>query len=601
MACATLSTVSGAHAQQVPGVALKEMVVTATRVEQSLTDVVADVSVIDRDTIERSGAVALADVLVRVPGLSMARNGGLASTTSVFVRGAESRFTAVFVDGVRIDSQSTGGASWQNIPLSQVERIEVVRGPAAAVYGSDALGGVIQIFTRKGEAGFTPSLGLGVGTHGTWRLDTHLSGATEAVDYSIGITRELSDGFNTKPTGSQPDRDGYRATSASARLGWALNEAHRLELTAISSDSTARYDSGGTADDETVSDMQALGVSWSAKWDDVYRSKLSVGQSTDRYETRPSPYVTKTELNNYLWHNEWRWVGQSVSADLERREDRLLNASTVPVRTRRSVDALALGYGLNVQAHTLQLNVRHDDDSEFGGETTGSAAYAYRLSPQWRVTAAAGTAFRTPTLFQRFSIYGVPTLQAESARNVEAGLKYQQPGTSWGVVVFRNQVKNLITYVSGAGACINGTGSYPGCYGNTARALYQGLTLSGQQQVGAVELRASLDWLDPQDRDTGKQLARRAKRQALLGADSRWAGWTLGVETQWVAQRFDNASNTKRLPGYALLNLAASTSLAPEWILQLRLNNALDKAYQTALGYATEGRTLYAGVRWAPR
>lgn len=168
--------------------ALSEVVVTATRTEQPLSDVVADVSIIDRDTIARSGATGLADVLDRLPGISITRNGGPAATTSVYVRGAETRFTAVLIDGVRVDTQSgSGGASWNAIPLSQIERVEVLRGPAAAVYGSDAIGGVIQIITRKGEAGFAPSVALGMGSHGTRQLDVALSGASGAVDYALGV------------------------------------------------------------------------------------------------------------------------------------------------------------------------------------------------------------------------------------------------------------------------------------------------------------------------------------------------------------------------------------------------------------------------------
>ena len=580
---------------------LAETLVTATRVEQPLTDVVADVTVIDRGTLDRSGASALADVLARVPGISFVRNGGPASTTSLYVRGAETRFTAVFVDGVRVDSQSTGGATWQALPVSQIDRVEVVRGPAAAVYGSDALGGVIQIFTRKGEPGFAPSIEFGLGTHGTRKLGAALSGASGAVDYALAVTRETSDGFNAQPTGN-PDKDGYRSTSASARLGLQINPAHRIEATLLDSDQDARYDAFTPGrDDHALQEVQTLGLSWSARWSDTYKTRLSVGRSNDRYETTPSVYVTDTTVSSYLWHNEWKFGSSQFTAGLERREDKLNNASTTPVITQRSQNGLALGYGLRNGAHTLQLNLRHDDDSEFGGQSTGGAAYAFAFVPQWRALVSAGTAFRAPTLFQRFSIYGTPDLEPETARNVEVGVKYDNAqGDTFSAIAYRNKVSNLITYVSGPGSCVNGVGAFSGCYGNTASAQYVGMTLAGATRVGAVALGASLDLQNPKDLTTNKQLARRPKKMATLTADAPVGGWKLGAEVQLVGERFNNATNTQRLAGYGLLNLTASTSLSRDWSLLGRVDNLGDKTYETARGFATGGRTVYVGLKWAP-
>jgi vitamin B12 transporter len=580
--------------------ALPEVVVTATRVEQPLTDVVADVTIIDRSVIERSGATGLADVLARVPGLQFARNGGPGTTTSVYLRGAESRFTAVFVDGVRVDSQSTGGASWSAIPLSQIDRVEVVRGPAAAVYGSDALGGVIQIFTRKGESALAPTIEFGLGSHGTMKFDASLSGSKGSVDYALGLARETSDGFNSQPT-ANPDKDGYRNTGASARLGWQINAAHRLEATLLNSETDAQYDAFTPGrDDHGFQDLRTLGLNWSARWSDVYSSKLGISQGKDRYETRPSVYLTDTQVNSYLWQNEWRLGAHQLTAALERREDRLNNASTTPVVTERSQNAVALGYGLRSGDHTLQLNARYDDDSEFGGRSTGSAAYAYSFMPNWRATVSAGTAFRAPTLFQRFSLYGVPTLRPESGRNVEAGLKYEARGDSFSAVIYRNRVSNLITYVSGPGACANGTGSFAGCYGNTGSAQYSGLTLSGGTRVNRVALSASLDLQNPKDLTTGKQLARRAKQVATLAANTPVGNWQMGGEMQLVGQRYNDAANLQRLHGYGLLNLYASTRIARSWTLLGRIDNLGDVDYETARGYATGGRTVYVGLKWAP-
>jgi vitamin B12 transporter len=573
---------------------LRETVVTATRSAQPVGDVVADITIIDRERIERSGAVGLADVLKRVPGIEMSRNGGPATTTSVFLRGAESRFTAVYIDGVRVDSQATGGAAWESIPLALIERIEVLRGPAGAVYGSDAMGGVIQIFTKRGEAGFAPFAGAGVATYNTQKVDAGFSGASGGFDYALGLAHEKSDGFNARPIPTQnPDRDGYRSQSANLRLGFQVNRAQRLEATYLTSDSNSGYDNGLGKDDRSLHKLEALGLNWQAQWTDVWSTRLAVTDSRDRYETTPSPYLTLTHLRGYTLQNEFRLGSHLLTAALERKEDHLQNA---PIDQGRSQDALALGYSFTSKSHNVQLNFRHDKDSEFGGKTTGSAAYAYAFTPEWRASASAGTAFRAPTLFQRFSEFGVPTLVPERSRNVELGLRWSRSASSIGLVAYRNKVENLITF-AGAGTCA----SPFGCYANTARAEYSGATLTASHAVGGVNLGASLDLQNPRDLVSGKQLARRSKQHGTLSADSRVGAWLLGAEAQFSGHRFDDAANTVRLGGYSLLNLSASTPFAKDWTLLARVDNLADKKYELARTYATAGRSFYVGVKWAPK
>ena len=594
---------------------LKETVVTATRTEQPLVDLVADVSIIDREQIERSGATGLADVLARLPGIEMARNGGPGNTTSLYLRGAETRFTAVFIDGVRVDTQSgSGGATWEAVPLSQIDHIEVVRGPASAVYGSDAMGGVIQIFTRKGQGPLTPYAGIGLGIYGTRKWETGFSGAQGKFDYAFGLAREASSGFNARPALPLPakpynqDDDGYVIESLSGRFGWQLNAAHRLEASMLSSNSDAQYDStdkapGSTYDDHALHLLQTKGLNWRAKWSDSYSTRVSVTEARDQYETKPSVNLTMTRLNGYLWQNELRVGPHLMTAALERKTDYLENGLTspppsVPIVRDRAQDALALGYGWRQQQHSLQLNARHDQDSEFGGKDTGSAAYGYALTPQWRATASVGTAFRAPTLYQRFSKYGVPTLQPESSTNQELGLRYAQGGSQFGIIAYRNLVSNLIVYSATATGCAN---SPNGCYASTAQAEYAGITLTGQHRYADINLSASLDVQSPRDVGTGNLLARRASHHANLAADTRWQAWTVGAGVQLSGARYDDAGNITVLPGYALANLHASTRLDKDWTLLARIDNLTDTPYQLAGGYATPGRSLYLGLKWAPQ
>ncbi|KQW57528.1 TonB-dependent receptor domain-containing protein [Variovorax sp. Root411] len=604
-----------AHAQEAP--TLGETVVTANRTPQALSDLVGDVSIVDRQTIERSGATGVADVLSRLPGIEISRSGGLGNATSLFIRGAETRFTAVYLDGVRIDSQSTGGAGWEGIPLSQIDRIEVLRGPAAAVYGSDAIGGVIQLFTRRGEEGVAPYAGIGFGSNGLRKIEGGVSGKSGLFDYSFGVAHEESKGYNVQPADKRnvvkdgytsPDRDGYTSTSGNVKLGFQISPDQRIDATLLTSEIKAGYDAAVSyrtrppilfRDDESTNTLRTAGLTWSAKWNDVYSTRVQVTDSQSVYKTQPSFYRTETNLRGYLFQNEFRFGPHLVTATLERREDALENAPTTTSKLLsrdRSQDAISLGYGFVQGPHSLQLHVRHDKDSEFGGKTTGSAAYGYAITPSLRFTASAGTAFRVPTLYQRFSEYGLATLKPESSRNVELGLQYTEGATQAGIVVYSSRVRNLIGFDGTAKGCASSFG----CYSSTARARYQGVTLSGSQRFGDVTLRSSFDFQDPRDLATHNLLARRAQRHATLGADWRIAGWTLGAEVQTSSRRYDDAANSVKLGGYTVLNLSASTQITRDLNLVARVDNVGNKDYQYARLYANAGRTAYVGLKWTP-
>ena len=602
---------------------LPPTVVTATRVEQPLTDVLADVTLIDEEQIRNSGAVNIADLLVRQPGLSIVRNGGPGTSTSIYTRGADREFTAVYINGVRVDGQATGGgdggAQWEAISLDQVERIEIVRGPAAAVYGSDAVAGVIQIFTKRGEgAAFSPYVGVGVGSHRTKKLEAGFSGQQGAVDYSLGAARTTSRGYDVIQNPifmSDPDKDGYRQTSVSGTLGVQFNPQHRVELAGTHTDMDAQYDGSSydpsmPFDDRNKNRVSTLGATWIAQWTPDYTMRFSVSESQQRQEDSSaySEYLTKTTLRNWLLHNEWRRGAHTLTAALERREDRAMD-KTEPswgdpdLEGKRHQNAIALGWGFAQGPHTAQVNLRHDRDSEFGGQTTGSAAYGYAFAPGWRATVGVGTAFRVPTLYQRFSVYGNPNLKPQKSRNVEVGVRYENGPHSAGVTIFHNRIRNLVSF-GAPGPCA----SFYGCFENTERATLRGITFTGATRLGRVNLSGSLDLLDPKDDTTGEMLNRRPRRQLKLAADTRVQDWTLGAEWQAASYRKDQYSDPitwapvpVRLGGYGVLNLYASTTMARDWQLLARIDNLADKKYEYVYGYATPGRSVWVGVRWQPR
>ena len=591
--CALLSGVAGA--QGAP--AADTVVVTATRSPLPLSQVLADLSVLERDVIERSGASCVADLLARLPGVAFARNGGPGTVTSVFVRGGESRHTAVFVDGVRVDSQATGGATWEMLPVEQIERIELLRGPAAAIYGSDAVGGVVQIITRQGRGAPRATAAVTMGSQSLRQGQASLAGMAGPVDYAVSASHGRSDGFNARPIpAANPDLDGWSRNTLQGRMGWQITPGQRLEGGVLSTRLKGQYDGSRTADDVSDYALRTATLGWSSRWAAGSDTRISIGQSRSTYETQPSYYRSETTLRNWLLRHEETVAGQQLSVTLERRDDHLLNPATAFAATlegERTQDAVALGWRTDFGAHGLQAHVRYDDDSEFGGEGTGSLAWGWHFAPGFRVTVSAATSFRAPTLYQRFSEYGTAALRPEAGRNVEAGLRWASGGHELSATVWRNRLRQLIAF-GAAGPCASAFG----CYENIGRAQYEGLTLAGRTTLGAWLLHGSLDWHDPRNLDTDQVLARRARRLANLGVQTTWGGWLLGVELQAAGARFDDTANTQRMGGYALVNLSVAKPLGAGLVLEGRIDNAGDKAYEVARTYASAGRAAQVTLRW---
>lgn len=608
-ALALLAALPEAHAQSAGRKGLDPVFVTATRSPQALSQVLADATVITRADIERQAFGGLADLLRSQACFEMVRNGNPGANTSLFVRGAETRHTKVLIDGVPYDSQRTDGASWQSLPLAQIERIEIVRGAASAIYGSDAIGGVVQIFTRKGEGAPLLELGVGGGNNGLAKLDASISGLNGIFDYALSVASERSDGFNTRPVigdpGYSPDIDGYRSRSVSLRLGAQLNKAHRVDLIGMDSHINSQYDASAKpkVDDRNINAARALRAAWTAQWSPALDTSFSVGESTDNYETKPSVYQTETRTRSIALSAGLKLGGGQLNGSLERREDKLLNTSVTGGKADRHQDAVGLGYLWSAGPLSLQAHARHDSDSEFGSSNNGTLAAGYQLTPQWRLLSSYGTAFKAPSLYQRFSEFGKPDLKPEEGKNAEIGLHFTQGVHGASLTAYRNLVDNLIVFVSGPGACA----SRVGCYDNIGQARLQGLSLKGNTALGAVRLSGSLDLQSPKDvtefaghKNYGKVLARRAKTHGSLRAETDVAGWALGAQILASGKRTDNLNNGIQLGGYATLDLDAQYSLNQQLRLQLKLDNAFDRKYETARGYANAPFQFFVGLRYSP-
>lgn len=587
------------HAQTASVPSLSDTVVTAVRSPQPLTDVLADVTVIDRDEIDRRGAASLSELLAELPGLQV--NGG----NGVYVRGAESRMTALYIDGVRVDSQDGfklvgGGAHWDLVPLAQIDRIEVLRGPASSVYGSDAMGGVVQVFTANAKTGFSPFASVTLGNLDTTRASGGFSGQQAGWSYSVGLARELTDGHNIRPDLiNVPQTQPSAKTSGNFRLGYALSPLHALELSHLTSTLDTRFPRwGGGISHVDRGWLDTSAVVWRAKWSDSYSTRFSVNRArTDRQNDLPFDYRTTTD--SYLLDNRWRLNLGELSLALEQRVDQF-DSKAVPyngaIAASRSQEALAVGFGRVAGPHTVQISVRADEVEYFGTATTGSAAYGYAFAPGWRASASIGSAFRAPTLEQLFNIYGNRGLRPEKSVNQELAIDYQRGASSVKLAGYVNRISNMISSSFSRTDCVAGLF----CYFNVSEARIGGVTLSGKSLMGAYTVRGSLDLLDPKNSATGTTLSLRAREQATLAIERPVSGWQLRSDLLLVGSRFNNASNTLSVPGYGVLGLGASKRLGQDLTLLLRADNLSDKQHWQSLEYATPGRTVSATLNWRP-
>lgn len=601
LACQAQAQVQQAQqAQRAQASQLDTVVVTASRSEQSLRTVTADMTVIDAETIARSGATGVADLLVQVPGVQINRNGGPGQVTSVYLRGTSNQHTAVFIDGVRYSSQELqGGAVWSTLPLAQIERIEVLRGPAAAIYGSDAMGGVIQIFTKRADGQTRAYAEAGIGNQGTSKLATGFQGGANGFTYGLNLADERSDGFDVYPGNTfspNPDKDGYSNTSLGLNAGYKTG-IHQIDASLLHSRLRTHYDqSPPPFDDYDVVKNTTGSLRWQAGWNAMYKSVVQISHTDSQSDRHTqSPERADGSSTNYLLQNLFTLGQHRFNIDLERREDKLDTqyAWTQNTDSRRVQNSLSAGWRLTEGRHQFDANLRHDQVRDQQNKTTGGLGYGLQIDERWRWVASAGTAFRTPTLYERFTGQAAADLKPESSTNVETGLHYAAGANRLSAVVYRNKFKNLITYDWNSAVPCN-------CYRNWQSVEITGLTLSGSTRLGSANLGASLDFMNPENLETGKLLPYRSKRMLKLNADTQAAGWTLGGEAQLYSGRYADEANTFKLGGYGVVNLYAQRQLTRQWTLLARVNNIADRDYAPTRGYANAGRTVFVSVRWTP-
>jgi vitamin B12 transporter len=593
-ACAAL-----AQAQTQPKAAgLEPVFVTAARSPQPLADLIADATYIGPDDIARAGAQSVAELLAHVPGVEIATNGGPGSTTSVFLRGANRGHTLVLIDGLRVGSSSDGATAVEAIALDQIDHIEILRGPASSLYGADAIGGVIQIFTRRSDGQLAANANAGYGTYGTGTAAAGVSGGTgdRGWRFSLQAGARRSDGFNAigNPANFSfnPDRDGYRDESASGSVAYRFAPEQELSAQLFRSRLNAQFDAGLGFDDRTITTLTSYSIASRNRLLSFWSSRLEAGEGDDDSvsQTGFGPSRFKTRQRQYAWQNDFALPQSALSVALERREERLDSDAGFAV-TARNTNAVVGVWQWHDDPQAVQANLRHDDSSQFGARTTGALAYGYALGAGFRASASYGTAFKAPTFNDLYYPgFSNPNLKPETAHNTEIALRYAKNILSAGIVVYRNRVRDLIVFQCDA--------SFNCAPQNVANATLEGVTLEVEGRAGETDIKASADLQRPEDDATGNLLPRRSRRHASVAVARAWRMLRVGAELVASSARFDDAANTRRMGGYALLNLTAEYALAAGWTLFGRIDNALDKHYELAADYNTAGASVFAGVRY---
>jgi len=590
--------IASAHAETLPEFVGETIVVTPTRTPQTADASLASVSVITRSDIERLQARSLADVLQGMVGVTLANTGGDGKGTSIFLRGANSDHVLVLIDGVKVGSATTGTAAFQDFPLHLIERIEVVRGPVSSLYGSEAIGGVVQIFTRKGGGALTPSASVTVGSDNTRGATVGLSGGGVQGWFNAGLAHTRTDGFNACKGLSgvacftnEPDDDGYRNTAFTLRGGYRFAAGSELDVHMLRAQGDNEFDGGFQNQSESM--QQVIGAGVTHRFNDVWRVKFNAGQGRDESDNfKDGVYSStfNTRRNSTSLQNDFS-LGRNhlLTLGLDRQEDRV-SSNTAYAVTRRDTAGVFAQYQSQWDKHRVQLALRGDDNSQFGRHTTGNAAWGYEVVAGLDLRLAYGTAFKAPTFNQLyFPGFGNPDLRPETSRNIELGLGGRLAGGRWSATLFDNRISDLIA-------------GFPPA--NINRAEIRGLELAANRRFGAWDAAVNLTLQDPENAsgaNQGKVLPRRAQESLRIDLDRRLGTWRLGGTLRGEGERFDNESNTRRMAGYALFDLRAEYRLAPAWSLGARLENLFDVDYETAFGYNQPGRGAYLTLRFQPK
>jgi vitamin B12 transporter len=599
-ALAVLATVQSARADVV---VLDELVVTATRRAISAEQVLPPMVVISREEIVRSQALDVAELLRFHAGLEIARNGGPGQVTSAFIRGANSNHTLVLIDGVKVNPGTAGGAALQNITPEMIERIEIVKGPRSSLYGSEAIGGVIHIFTRRGAPGRALGASVQAGSYGTRGAGANLSWQDARMGAGVSASTLETDGLPVFRD-SEDDRGFENDT---------VNAWFRAALGNLDVDASHWQASGETEyadffrapqDQDFTSRLSRLRLGWKGR---DWRSALSVSRFVDVIEQGelafdPEDFV-RTERDVIDWQNDLDFLaGLELTAGItllrERTSGRaygaVLEAEPGRGNADRDEDAAYLQAGTNLGRHRFVGAARHTDHETFGGVNTWNLEWGVSAGDAWALAAGLGRGFRAPSASDLYAFGGNPALQPEVSRSVDLGITHRpNPDHELELALFRTAITDLIQYFDPDGFM----GPLPGQNENIGEARIRGAEFTWRARYGDWRVTTAMLTQRPEDRDTGQRLLRRAERSATMHMVRGLGAHELGLQLLASGERRDFGD--VRLAGYVLANLTARWALSQRWTVRARLENVLDQDYELVEGYNTAGRGIYASLAYS--
>lgn len=566
------------------------VLVTPTRNPLTADETLASVSVLTREDIERRQPRDLPDLLADLPGVHIARSGGRGQSTSLFLRGTNSDQTLVLLDGVRIASATAGSAALESIPLAQIERVEVVRGPRSTLYGADAIGGVVQIFTRAGDTHVT----VGAGNQGSQSLEAGV--ARDFGNGRIGITAGgfTTDGFDVrKEPGSDPDDDGYQEANVSLRGEYAPTQRLRLRGSLLRNAGEVEFDAspafGGPDETETVHQALTLGADY--RLAGAWELALALGRSKDDGDSRETGggrFITDRDQLSVQTTARGENVITTLGVDWY--DEEVSGTTDFEQSSRDNLGVFARQQWF-LGRWDLQAGLRHDDNEAFGETTTGSAAAGYRFSEVLRGFASVGSAFRAPTFNDLFFpdvgfFAGNPDLDAERSRSAELGIDGDHGIARWGLSAFYTEIDELIQFDS---TTLRNE--------NISEARIRGVELTAEATLADWRASAALTLQDPENAETNERLNRRPQRLASLRVERDLGPWALDADLRYVGPRPDGDES---LGGYTVFGFGAAYRFSPDWRVRLSLDNAFDREFQSVAGFENPGRTGFVTLTWQP-
>ena len=604
---------SSVNAEEVQDV--ENIIVTESRIPTIVSESLSSISIIEREDIERYQASDLYDLMARLPGVSLLRNGGKGTATSLSIRGNQGDHSLFLVDGVRIGSATLGSATLGLINTNSIERIEIVRGPKSNLYGADAIGGVVNIITRDSSESDSLLLKSSTGSNGTQETTVSAGTNNGTHSYSVLLNTFETDGIDSTYDASSlnGDKDGHTNDGVAFSYRYDDGKA-KWKLSYTSNDTTTDYDKTcgpwvgwvqDVKDCDIYTDTKIASLSSSLDYEinDTWVSNIQFGRSVDEAEEfarninlsdTGDDGIFNTEKTEATWFNVLSLADKStLSFGFDYQNNEVVSSEDYDESSRDNKAAF-VQYQSNIGSIETNFGLRRDDNEQFGMHTTGSVLAGVDLNDNLRLISSYGEGFKAPTFNDLYyPDSGNPDFLPEQSKNIEVGLKANWDSSTVGVTLFNNQLENLIQYNFATQAT-----------DQTAEVEISGIEFSLDTEVAGWMVGLSGTLLNPEDKSTGNLLRRRAERSASLDADYSAGNFGAGFSIYSQSHTFDNAANTVRYGGYTTLALRANFDLSDNWAVKVNANNLTDKEYVTASGflgnYRSMGRELFLTIAYTP-